>query len=78
MFHSEVDKCVNSIVSRNNNFYNIFFRLELIDVINSKPIMYLPFRARLDETEVNSNLFEISFRSKISLWCEVTSLSALT
>ena len=28
--------------------------------------------------EVNSNRFEISFRDKISLRCEVTSLSAFT
>ena len=51
-------------------------RLELLNNLKSK--LHRIIERAYMRPEVNSNRPEILFRGKISLWCEVTSLSALT
>ena len=56
--------------------FNVLTNITLI-LLNVSGIA-IHLRARLRETEVNSNRFEISLRGKISLRYKVTSLSAFT
>ena len=62
-----------------NHFSSLFILFcKLINLCILMKASISSLRARLHETEVNSNWLEISLRDKISLLCEITSLSTFT
>ena len=66
------DKCIFSLfqtkyIEKKFNLSCFFF-----------PVLHEHLEHVYMRPEVNSNRFEISLQGKISLWCEVTSLSVFT